>query len=129
MRTALSSRPVMRRKPICSGQCELERRTAAIFDNTPFSVGEVEERLDLNGTQIARQSAPPQTRRMPVLHVPTLRESAYNTSAETPNIMSLRCLQILRRAARITEESYRHFWHVNQGEAYYETIHQHIVDR
>lgn len=46
--------------------------------------------LILNGTQVARQSAPPQTRRMPVLHVPTLRESAYNTSAETPNSKSLR---------------------------------------
>jgi hypothetical protein len=129
MRTASSSRPGHAQKTDLQRQCELERRTAPIFDNTPFSVGEVEERLDLNGTQIARQSAPPQTRRMPVLQVPTLRESAYNTSAETPNSKSLRCLQILRVAARITEESHRHFWHVNQGEAYYETIHQHIVDR
>jgi phage-related protein len=55
---------------------------------------------------------------MPVLHVPTLRESAYNTPAETPNNKSLRRLQKLRTTSRITEESYRHFWHVNQGEAY-----------
>jgi hypothetical protein len=54
---------------------------------------------------------------MPVLHVPTLRESAYNTPAETPNNKSLRRLQKLRTTSRITEESYRHFWHVNQGEA------------
>jgi hypothetical protein len=58
---------------------ELERSTAPIFDNAPFSVDEVEERLDLKGAQIPRQSAPPQTRRMPVLRVPTLRESAHNT--------------------------------------------------
>src|SRR5271167_1877300 len=54
-------------------QRELERSTAPLLDNTPFSVGEVEERLDLKSAQIARQSTPPQTRRMPVLHVPTLR--------------------------------------------------------
>src|SRR5258708_10000591 len=100
-------------------QRELERRTAPIFDNTPFSVGEVEERLDLKGAQIARQSAPPQTRRMPVLHLPTLRESAYNTPAETSNSKSLRPLQKLRTTPRITEESYRHSWHANQGEATY----------
>jgi hypothetical protein len=35
-------------------QRELERRTAPIFDNMPFSLGEVEERLDLKGAQIAR---------------------------------------------------------------------------
>src|ERR1017187_3453019 len=98
-------------------QRELERRTAPLLNNTPYSVGEVEERFDLKGTQIARQSAPTQTRRMAVLHVPTLRESAYNTPAETPNNKSLRRLQKLRTTSRITEESYRHFWHVNQGEA------------
>jgi hypothetical protein len=31
-----------------------------IFDNTPFGVGDVEERLDLKGAQIAWQGAPPQ---------------------------------------------------------------------
>jgi integrase len=54
---------------------------------------------------------------MPVLHLPTLRESAYNTPAETPNSNSLRRLQKLRTTPRITEESYRHSWHANQGEA------------
>lgn len=54
---------------------------------------------------------------MPVLHLPALRESADNTPPETPNSKSLRHLQKLRAAARITEESYRHFWHENQGEA------------
>jgi len=56
---------------------ELERSTAPapVFDNTPFSGGEVEERLDLKGAQIARQSAPPQAHRLPLLHVPTLRKT------------------------------------------------------
>jgi hypothetical protein len=44
-------------------QREIERRTAPIFDNTPFGVGEVEERLDLKGAQTPRQSAPPQNAR------------------------------------------------------------------
>jgi hypothetical protein len=56
---------------------------------------------------------------MPVLHLPTLRESAYNTPAETPNSKSLRRLRKLRTTARITEKSHRHFWHGNQGEAKY----------
>ena len=86
-------------------QRELERRTAPIFDNMPFSLGEVEERLDLKGAQIARQCARPQTRRMPVLHLPTLRESAYNTSAKTPNSKPLMRLQKLRPAATVTEKS------------------------
>jgi hypothetical protein len=73
--------------------------------------------LNLKGAQIARQSVPPQTRRMPVLHLPTLRESAYSTPAETPNSKSLRHLQKLRATPGITEKSYRHFWHGNQGEA------------
>jgi hypothetical protein len=107
----------MRRKPNLQRQRELERRTAPIFDNPPFGVGEVEKRLDLKGAQIARQGAPPQTRRMPVLHLPTLRESAYHTPAETPNSKSLRRLQKLRTTARIVEKSHRHFWHRNQGEA------------
>jgi hypothetical protein len=59
---------------------------------------------------------------MPVLHLPTLRESAYNTPAETPNSKSLRRLQIPRTTPGITEESYRHFWHGNQGEAYSEVF-------
>jgi len=66
---------------------------APTFNKTPFSVGEVEERLDLKGGQITRQSALPQTRRMSVLHLPPLRESAYNTPAETPNTKSLKRLQ------------------------------------
>jgi hypothetical protein len=96
-------------------QCELEHRTAPVIDHTPFSVREVEKRLDLTGAQIARQSAPPQTRRMPLLHVPTLRESAHDTPAETPNSKSWKRLQKARTTARITEKSYRHFWQVNQG--------------
>jgi len=34
---------------------ELERSTVPIFDNTPFSVGEIKRRLDLKRAQIARQ--------------------------------------------------------------------------
>jgi NAD(P)-dependent dehydrogenase (short-subunit alcohol dehydrogenase family) len=43
----------------------------------------------------SRGKVPPQTRRMPVLHLPTLRESGYNGPTETPNSKSLRRLQNL----------------------------------
>ncbi len=94
-----------------------ELRNSPILDNMPFGLGEVEERLDFNGAQIQRQSAPPQTCRMPVLAAPTLREWAYNTPAETPNSKSLRRLQKPRMTAIMTEDSDRHLWHGNQGEA------------
>jgi hypothetical protein len=53
---------------------------------------------------------------MPVLHVPTLRESAYNTPAKTSNSKFSTLIQKLGMTNRITEESHRHFWHANQGE-------------
>jgi hypothetical protein len=77
----------------------------------------LKKRLDLKAAQIARQSAPPLIRRMPVLYAPTVRESAYHTPAKTLNSKSLRRLLKLRTTPGITEESYRHFWHVNQGAA------------
>jgi hypothetical protein len=80
-------------------QCKLERAAASLLDYPPFGAGEAEERLDLKAAQFARQTPPPQTRRLPVVHVlilPRIGLTQPNRNAEQQLIDAARKTRIGR---------------------------------
>jgi hypothetical protein len=92
-------------------QPEHQPRLAALLDHAPFGGREVEERLDLEPAQLARQTLEPETGRVPVVHVLVPPAQGHNSGAQTANSKRLICLGNLRLPSRMPDRSYRHFWH------------------
>jgi hypothetical protein len=94
---------------------EHELRPAALLDYAAFGRREVEERLDLEGGQLARQALESEAGRVPVVHVFLYPRQEHNNGPKTVNSNRLICLGNPGLSAKTRGRSYRRSWQQNQG--------------
>jgi hypothetical protein len=107
-RKASSGRPLIRRKPMCSAQAELQSVTAARLDQFALGRAKGKDRLQLEGAHLARRLAHAQVGRLPALHraPPSVGRSRYALKKRTA--MSAKSMTYYLIPNVLTGFAYRH---------------------